>query len=248
MIEFITRGGPVMWPIVLLAIISIAIIIERGIYFFITSFSYGEFVKLLENDMNPLTDENIPVFIAETGRSNRAARISAIPPSLRAYKMKSNPFSRITSVYFEKLTLDPELQKDILRRTGSEEIEKMENRLWGLSAVSHIAPLLGLLGTVTGIISCFAAISNSGGQADVSALAGGIWEAMVTTAAGLIVAIPSQLAYLYFEKVVSKRENGMSYVVSMLDEYFYSDSTNRKYHPYDGGVVIKGAEASGEYI
>jgi len=98
----------------------------------------------------------------------------------------------------------------------------MEKNFKGLSAISHVSPLLGLLGTVTGIIGAFAVISELGGQVDVTALAGGIWEAMLTTAAGLVVAIPAQLSFLYFEKVVSARANRMSYIITYLNEELFS--------------------------
>ena len=91
-------------------------------------------------------------------------------------------------------------------QTGSEEVKKMEVRLPVLAAIAHLTPLLGLLGTVLGMIICFQEIYSLGGQADVTALAGGIWRALLTTAFGLIVAIPVTAIHHYFESLVNNRK------------------------------------------
>ena len=96
-------------------------------------------------------------------------------------------------------------KRKILRRAGSRELEESEKRLKTLSVISNIATLLGLLGTVTGMIQTFIQIEASGGSADVTVLAGGIWEALLTTAAGLSVAIPAIVFYHYFEGIVDLR-------------------------------------------
>lgn len=73
-----------------------------------------------------------------------------------------------------------------------------------LEVISTIAPLLGLLGTVLGMIAAFQALQTSGAQTDASVLAGGIWEALLTTAAGMAVAIPAALALAWFEAVIDR--------------------------------------------
>jgi biopolymer transport protein ExbB len=77
---------------------------------------------------------------------------------------------------------------------------------------------MGLLGTVLGMISTFQVIESAGGQADVSALAGGIWVALLTTAFGLVVAIPVVAVYHYFENTAGKRADEMQYLISELNE------------------------------
>ena len=104
----------------------------------------------------------------------------------------------------------PEKEK-IISRIGSQEAKKLEKNLRSLAIIGNITPLMGLLGTVTGMIKCFIKIEQIGGGVDVSALAGGIWEALLTTAAGLSVAIPTILFYHYFEARVD------SYVSQMKD-------------------------------
>jgi len=95
-----------------------------------------------------------------------------------------------------------EEKEKIVSRVGAAEVRKLERNLSGLALIADISPLLGLLGTVTGLIRAFMKIQELGGRVDANQLAGGIWEALITTAAGLFVAIPTLAAYHYFEKRV----------------------------------------------
>jgi biopolymer transport protein ExbB len=81
--------------------------------------------------------------------------------------------------------------------------------LRGLELASTIGPLLGLLGTVTGMIAAFQALQDAGSRADPSTLAGGMWEALLTTAAGMAVAIPAQVALTWFESIVDDLRHDM---------------------------------------
>lgn len=83
-------------------------------------------------------------------------------------------------------------------------LEEARSGLRGLELIATIAPLLGLLGTVLGMIGAFQALQQTGVRADPAALAGGIWEALLTTAAGMAVAIPASVALTWFESVVDR--------------------------------------------
>ena len=89
-----------------------------------------------------------------------------------------------------------------------------------IAAIAHIAPLLGLIGTVTGLVSAFHQIERLGGSVQPSDLAGGIWSAMLTTVFGLVVAIPCMAAYHGFESWADRIARRMQFVVSELDEFF----------------------------
>lgn len=217
MMDLIYKGGPVMWPITALGIFAIAITIERALYFLFTGYDYNIFRSHL---IEKIKGNDISVISAAELASGRDAK-SADGGFIANSRWTRNPYIKIASVYLDTIDRGDRSREEALRRTGSEEIERMEKNLKGLSAISHVAPLLGLLGTVTGIIGSFAVIHKLGGQVDVTALAGGIWEAMLTTAAGLIVAIPSQLSFMYFEKIVSSRASRMSYIITHLDEELY---------------------------
>ncbi len=227
MLELIEKGGPVMWPIIAGAFLGLAITVERLLYFYFTSVPYEFFRHALVNRLCVGSLENLDIRTVPVRRSGRlfTGRISRLIKMVESERWKRSPYVKLVRVYLDTLNRGARSREEALKRTGSEEVERMERHMRGLSAVAHVEPLLGLLGTVTGIISAFAVIANMGGQVDVSSLAGGIWEALITTVAGLSVAIPAQLAYMYLDKLISERMNGMSYTVTYLNERFY-DSTN----------------------
>lgn len=106
------------------------------------------------------------------------------------------PADRVLLVAMEALTLGlpaPAVEAEAMR-AGNEEIAAMSSWLRLLDLISMVAPLLGLLGTVLGMIKSFQDLSAAQGSANASVLAGGIWEALITTAAGLLVAIPAAVA------------------------------------------------------
>lgn len=111
--------------------------------------------------------------------------------------------------------------KDLIRvasRIGSEQLARMESGLRTLAWLGNTAPLLGLFGTITGMIKAFRVIEEAGGKVDAQALAGGIWEAMLTTGAGLAVAIPVLLLLHFLEGMVDRRAKSMQRVASILIE------------------------------
>lgn len=188
--ELINKGGAINWIITFLYFVSFAVILEKTIYYIRTRYKIDKILSSINNGENILKN--------------------------RIYnKYKKSPISKIIKVYIENYNKD--LSDEIIEEKGSQIVKKMESNLWILSEIGHIAPLLGLLGTVTGLIRAFHTISLMGGDVDVMDLASGIWEAMLTTANGLIVAIPSFLAFRIFEKIVEKRSNDMSLVVSRLN-------------------------------
>jgi biopolymer transport protein ExbB len=111
--------------------------------------------------------------------------------------------------------------KDLARvasRIGSEQMSRMESGLRTLAWLGNTAPLLGLFGTITGMIKAFQVIEQAGGKVDAQMLASGIWEAMVTTGAGLAVAIPVLLLLHFLEGMVDKRAKSMQWVASVVIE------------------------------
>ena len=87
---------------------------------------------------------------------------------------------------------------------------EMNRGLWFLNFISSVSPSLGLLGTVPGLIGAFSELANAGANVSVSDLSGGIWEAMLTTAFGMIISIPSLLCYRTFKRIIEKRLLSMS--------------------------------------
>ena len=100
---------------------------------------------------------------------------------------------------------------------------RLNARLDVLSLLANIAPLCGLLGTVTGLMAAFDEIQKLGGAVNISALAGGIWSAMITTAAGLLAAIPALVAVRLFERELSKRMDDVTMTLSLLKQKYRPD-------------------------
>lgn len=177
MLEFIQRGGPLMWPILLCSIISATIILERLWRFHKARMCFPNILSRVKS----LLKEN---------KSAEAARLC---------EEAGDPAAHVLAVGIHTRNRPAEEREKLVSRAGSKTIRKLEKNIKVLAVIGNTAPLLGLLGTVTGMISAFMAIQELGGRADAAVLAGGIWEALITTAAGLFVAIPTHVAYHYFE-------------------------------------------------
>ncbi len=183
LLDYIQKGGFVMIPIMACSILSLTIVLEK---------LYG-------------------LFRARRNGRRLWASIETLLKSgqwMDALKFCQNqkdpgPLGRMVIASIESRRMDPEMRREELHAMGSKEINRLEKHLWFLSLIADIAPLLGLLGTVTGMVKAFMKIQEFGGRVDASLLAGGIWEALITTVAGLSVAIPTMLAYHYFERRVN---------------------------------------------
>jgi len=106
----------------------------------------------------------------------------------------------------------------VASRIGSEYLNRMETGLRTLAWLGNTAPLLGLFGTITGMIKAFQVIELAGGKVDAQMLAAGIWEAMITTGAGLAVAIPILFLLHFIEGMVDRRAKSMQFVASTVIE------------------------------
>ena len=198
MFDLLQQGGWIMYVILGCSVIAMMLVLERLIYFAWTQERYKPFLRKIKQYISQKDIKSAITFARE----------------------KHSCLSRLAVVYMRNLKRNPEVLSDILHRTGSQEIERAERRLAGLAVIGHVTPLLGLLGTVIGMITCFKQIQAMGGQADVNVLAGGIWVALLTTAFGLTVAIPVNAAYHYFENQANKRANQLQYLISELNQTF----------------------------
>lgn len=173
--EFIHKGGFVMYPLLLCSITALAVIIEKALSLRRKKIIIPEIVNVLDN-------------IKEAGDIGLALSIC------EKYK---GPFANIIRAGLENRRLPREELKEILTDQGRQEAHRLEKGLTILETIAGIAPLLGLLGTVIGILKVFNVISVMGvGQAN--AMAGGISEALITTIVGLSIGIPTVVVYNYF--------------------------------------------------
>ena len=197
MFDIIVKGGVLMWPILLCSIISVAIILERLYHFHRIRINIPEF------------------FVSIRG----LLRKKKVEEALDLCQNTQAPIGRILACGIQNHRKDAQIQEKAISRVGSWEVRGLEKHLRGLAIIGNITPLIGLLGTVVGMIRAFVKIQELGGRVDASVLAGGIWEALLTTAAGLTVAIPTLVAYHYFEGKIDNMSCWMNEIASELLEF-----------------------------
>lgn len=138
------------------------------------------------------------VALWQGGQDADATSALAASGSLRARVARTAMLAR------QDPDLDDIAAREETARVARASLEQARSGLRALELIATIAPLLGLLGTVLGMIGAFQALQQTGTRADPAALAGGIWEALLTTAAGMAVAIPASVALTWFESVVDR--------------------------------------------
>lgn len=192
MYSIFQKGGPIMWPILLCSVIAMAIFLERLFVLFRAKKYARRPIEAYQSTKKSLNKQN------STFQSEGIVR--ELMDSLGSPMPSRDEAERI------------------LVRCATLYIRSLEERLNWLAIIGNIAPLLGLLGTVTGMIKVFMGIQNMQGQVNPSSLAGGIWEALITTAAGLIVAIPTIIAYHFFEDRIDDLSGELKDVIGHIVE------------------------------
>lgn len=183
MFDFFAKGGILVYPIILCSVVAVAIFVERVISFArVRIRGYG------------LVKE-----VAQHVRNGKSAK------ALELVRGNESPMGRVLADAIEVADQDPETLETVIINSTGGEVRELSRYLQTLATIANIAPLLGLLGTVVGMIKAFMVIQQMGGKVNAAVLAGGIWEAMLTTALGLSVALPAMVAH--------------SYLVSRVDEY-----------------------------
>lgn len=200
MLELIKAGGWVMLPILLCSIVALAIIVER-------------FWSLQRKRTAPRNLVNQIWQWARDGQLD-AKRIQEL--------RRNSPLGRILAAGLVNRRHEREVMKESVEEVGRHVAHELERFLNTLGTIASISPLLGLLGTVLGMIKVFTVITTQG-VGDASILASGIAEALITTAAGLMVAIPTLLFYRYFrgrvdELVVTMEQEALKLVEAMCGQ------------------------------
>jgi len=182
MIDYIQKGGLLMWPILACSVIAIAVFAERIFYLHRATIHVGEFLQGLSN-------------LVQRRNFAEALHESAGTPG---------PVARVIhSAIIHHGASRAEL-REIVHEAGQLEVPKLERFLGVLATLAYLAPLLGLLGTVTGMIDAFGTLSSNGGYATVTELSNGVYKSLLTTAAGLVVATPTFVAYSYLSSRVNR--------------------------------------------
>ena len=204
LIDFFTMGGPLMWPLLGLGLLGPGIVLERAIYFATTYFPLAVVEAEAAVEAEALGEIQTP-------------RLHRLLPGANLRRAAS-PWQRIVSAFFAHRSAPPGVRDAHLTRLGSALIEEMRRRVGVLAMIATVAPLIGLLGTIGGMMLAFQEIAATGGQADIALLANGLWVAMITTFAGLTVAIPAHVAHGWLQSLVRGRIAGMNSLLKFLEE------------------------------
>ncbi len=196
LIQIVALGGPVVAILILISVVGLAVILAKVWQFAQVG---GGTRKRVER----------AVYSWEQGRVTEAAR------GIRTVK---GPLANVVATAMEGvLERRPDaLVREQVEQTALNELASLRSYLRILEAIAQAAPLLGLLGTVLGMIQAFQTLETAGSQVDPSALAGGIWVALLTTAVGLSVAIPAALALFWFDGSVEREKRLMESLSSQV--------------------------------
>jgi len=199
MIELFMRGGPLMYPILLCSVIGWAIFMER-------IFAY---IKV-RRQLKPLLMA-VESFLQED-KAKEAVELCA---------EKKSPLARILLVVLKNRGSQRGYMKSLAEEVGEREAVALQRYLGLLGTIANITPLLGLLGTVLGMIKAFNVIATQG-MGTPASLGGGISEALITTAAGLTVAVPMILLHRYLssrsERLVLELEETTMQIIDLVEE------------------------------
>jgi biopolymer transport protein ExbB len=169
LLDMMFKGGVIMWPILGCSLIAVYVVIERYLVLRRAQVDVSEFMRKLRSLFH-------------------RGEFSAV---LTYCEEKDAPVANIIRRGLLKHGEGPEKVREAIENAGREEVFHLERRLPLLASVAGVAPMLGFLGTVTGMIAAFHAVEVAGGVVSPGDLAGGVWEALLTTAFGLIVGIPA---------------------------------------------------------
>ena len=199
-VEIIHLGGPVMIPIIMCSVFSVTITGERLYYFF-----HLHLGKDIEGYFEQLR---------QTVEKHQWKEAQVVCESWQG------PVARVALAGMSIRDAAPQEIDEAMEEAAHEELPAVEQHLRWLSTLAQVSTLLGLLGTVTGLVRAFQVIQAksgaTGNPVSPADLAGGVWEALITTVAGLVIAIPTILAYNYFAGRVSEVQFHMEKAAAII--------------------------------
>jgi biopolymer transport protein ExbB len=197
---FLKLGGPMIWVILFASAVAITVFIERVLHYHRAQINSMEFLNGVRNVLK---------------RDNVVEAISICDAT-------PGPVARLVKVAILNREKGREGVREALEEAGLVEVPPLEEKLNLLATIAQIAPLLGLLGTALGFIRVFSRLQAQGTMATVQQLSGGIWEALICTAAGLAVAVPCYAAYNYLvsrvNAIVLDMEKAATEIVNIVTE------------------------------
>lgn len=195
--ELVARGGWVMGVLLLLSAAGLSIVLVK----------FYQFARLRIWSLGWLEEV---LAAARTGQPEAALEVA---------RETRGPIARVLTIALtegQRDDLSTAALREEVQCAGDAELATLESNLRGLEVIGSLAPLLGLLGTVLGMIRAFMRLEEAGAQVDPSLLSGGIWEALLTTAVGIAVAVPAMAALAWFESQVERVRRNMSDAVTRV--------------------------------
>jgi biopolymer transport protein ExbB len=192
------QSGPLGWPLLICSILAVGVAVERIVVFLWRGTSYPRFQAHLLDAL-------------EAGGTAAAREFLADHRS---------PLARVAEVYLDHEQSTDSLREEVVSREASIQLNIMERRVHWLSVIGSLAPMIGLLGTVLGLVQAFKQIESLGGQVQPGDLAAGIWTALLTTVFGLTVALPTLAVYHFLEHRVGAVQLQLQWLTSTLNERF----------------------------
>lgn len=203
-VDLFLKGGPIMWPILLCSLVGLTVFVERLLAYRV-------------DRVFPVRTAEALLDLVKKGQYDAAESLA---------RQQTSPLSALVLAFLETRHAGRSAVKERMEEVGTVEISLLNRYVGALSAVVTVAPLLGLLGTVTGMVQVFQSVATVE-DPKISQLAGGIWEALLTTVAGLAVAIPAYLAFRFLESRLDRLADALqTYGLRLLDLTFPT-TTNR---------------------
>ncbi len=181
MLDFISKGGPLMWILLGCSVLLVGVFFERLVYLHRATIHVAEFLQGLAN------------LIRRGGYAEALSEVSST----------AGPVARVVRsaiVHQGKPRAD---LKAIVEETGQMEVPKLERYLFVLQTIAHAAPMIGFLGTVTGLLDAFMRLTSSSGYATATDLSAGIYQSLITTSAGLAIGIVAYISHNYLSARVN---------------------------------------------
>jgi len=192
-----SQGGPVMWLLGLVGLVALVIFVERALFLHRGQIRSTEFLNGIKN-------------LLQKGRAMEALTLCEETPG---------PVAAVVKAGLRHASDDEQGMRFAVQEAALTEIPVLERRISALAAVAQIAPLLGLLGTLLGMIQTFWLFNQGGNYATPAVLAGGMWQALLTAAAGVAIAIPAHLGRHFLTGRVKALVHDMEWVGNELMRY-----------------------------
>ncbi|GJM24788.1 MAG: biopolymer transporter ExbB [Phycisphaerae bacterium] len=217
--DFLVKGGPMIIPIAVCSLAALTVIVERSVVL-----------------------RRVRVMPSGFVEGVRAAMSGGISSALEYCKANASPIAEIFRAGLRRHHDSPERREKAIEEAGAREVFTLRKHLRLLAVVAAIAPILGLLGTIFGMIKAFQTVAISGdalGKTEL--LAKGIYEALITTAAGLLLAIPALIAYHWLCSRIDRMVFDMDRVtVDFFEETLFAPSTSAPVSSGDGSMSSSG--------